>query len=310
MLRSNNNARAVIDEFLRHLEAEAGASPHTVRAYGSDLRHWCEFAARGQEPELAAVTLDDLRAWVASMAAAGASARTLRRRIQSLRALFAWAMRTRGLRTNPAAELTPARLDHRLPDFIRPDETARVLDEVPDADSFEAVRDHTILLMLYATGMRASELIGLLDADVRTDRSELKVLGKRNKERIIPFAGELRAAIEQYRGVRRRTVGGPTEAFFVRPTGEPLYYGLLNRIVHAALDGAVHARKRSPHVLRHSFASDMLNNGADLNAVQRLLGHSSLATTQIYTHLSYRDLQNNYEQAHPRASRKKRGDSQ
>ena len=238
------------------------------------------------------------------MAADGASARTLRRRIQSLRALYAWAMRRKGLRVNPAAELTLARLPQALPSFIRPDETAAVLDTDVDSSDFEAVRNHTIVLLLYATGMRASELIGMRDADVDTVRRELKVLGKRNKERIIPFATEVRQHIESYRALRDRLLGYTPEFFAVRPSGAPLYYGLLNRIVHAALDGSVHAARRSPHVLRHSFATDMLNNGADINAVQKLLGHASLATTQVYTHLSYRDLQNNYELAHPRAQRK------
>ena len=294
----------MIDEFLKYLGSETGASAHTVRAYGSDLRLWCDFAAAGGAPDLAAVTLDDLRAWIASMAAAGVAARSLRRRVQALRALYAWAMRRKGLTVNPAAELTPARIPHPLPSFIRPDETAAVLDAGFDADDFEEARAHTIMLLLYATGMRASELTGLRDADVDTVRCELKVLGKRNKERIIPFAEEVKTTIEQYRAVRDLTVGFTPEYFVVRPSGEPLYYSLLNRIVHSQLDGAVHSAKRSPHVLRHSFATDMLNNGADLNAVQRLLGHASLATTQVYTHLTYRDLQNNYQLAHPRAQRK------
>jgi len=294
----------MIDEFLKYLECEAGVSSHTLRAYGSDLRHWCDFAAGGDEPDLASVTLDDLRGWVVAMSSSGASARTIRRRIQSLRALYAWAMRRKGLSVNPASELVPMRIAAVLPSFIRPDETATVLDSDYDSDDFTAVRAHMILLLLYSTGMRASELIGLRDEDVDAERCELKVLGKRNKERIIPFAEEMRRTIGQYRSLRDRTVGFTPEYFAVRPDGQPLYYGLLNRIVHGQLDGAVHSARRSPHVLRHSFATDMLNNGADLNAVQHLLGHASLATTQVYTHLSYRDLQNNYELAHPRAQRK------
>lgn len=295
----------MIDDFLKYLECEAAASPHTVRAYATDLRLWSEFTAGGEEPALEEVTLDDLRQWLVHMAAGGASARTLRRRVQAVRALFAWAMRHRGLQVNPAAELVPPRLSKPLPSFIAPAETAAVLD-APAADpaDFEQVRDHTLVLLLYATGMRASELLGLLDADVDTTRGELKVLGKRSKERIIPFAQEVKQAIDTYRALRDATAGHTPRHFAVRPTGEPLTYGMLNRIVHSALDGRVHSAKRSPHVLRHSFATDMLNNGADLNAVQRLLGHASLATTQVYTHLSYRDLQNNYQLAHPRAQRK------
>ena len=298
-----SNFRAMTDEFLKYLECEKCVSPHTLRAYATDLRLWCEHA--GGEPDLHDVGVDDLRSWVVSMSADGVSQRSIRRRIQALRAYFAWAMRRRGLRTNPAAELSLARLPRRLPDFIRPDETAAVLDApLPAPDDFTAVRDRTVLLLLYATGMRSAELIGLLDADVDTARCELKVLGKRNKERIIPFGTEVRHTIDTYRRLRDAAVGFTPETLFVRPDGRPLYYGLLNKIVHGSLDGAVHSRKRSPHVLRHSFATDMLNNGADINAVQRLLGHSSLATTQVYTHLTYRDIQNNYELAHPRAQRK------
>ncbi|MBD5277287.1 MAG: tyrosine-type recombinase/integrase [Bacteroides sp.] len=295
----------MIEDFLKYTECEAAASPHTVRAYKTDLRLWCEFTTGGEEPDPEEVTLDDLRRWLVQMASDGASARTLRRRVQALRAFFAWAMRHRGLQVNPAAELVPPRMSKPLPAFIAPAETAAVLDTAPaDPADFEQVRDHTIVLMLYATGMRASEMLGLIDADIDTARGELKVLGKRSKERIIPFAREVKQAIDTYRALRDDTVGFTPLHFAVNRDGEPLSYGKLNRIVHNALDGNVHSARRSPHVLRHSFATDMLNNGADLNAVQRLLGHASLATTQVYTHLSYRDLQNNYQLAHPRAQRK------
>ena len=154
--------------------------------------------------------------------------------------------------------------------------------------------------------MRRAELIGLADSAVDTSRGELKVVGKRNKERIIPFGSELREAVESYRRVRDAVTGGPTESFFVRPDGSPLYPMLVERVVRKALQGRAHASRLSPHVLRHSFASDMLNNGADLVAVQQLLGHESLATTQVYTHITYRDLKQNYQLAHPRAGRSAR----
>ena len=292
----------MIDEFLKYLGSETGASAHTVRAYGSDLRLWCDFAAAGEEPDLAAVTLDDLRAWIASMAAAGVAARSLRRRVQALRALYAWAMRRKGLTVNPAAELTPARIPHPLPSFIRPDETAAVLDAGFDADDFEEARAHTIMLLLYATGMRASELTGLRDADVDTVRCELKVLGKRNKERIVPFGPELAQSIDSYRKLRRE-LPAPAPQLLLRPDGRQLSRRQIYTAVHAMLQGNVHAARLSPHVLRHSFATDMLNGGADITSVQQLLGHSSLATTQIYTHVSYKDLKRNYQLAHPRAQK-------
>ena len=295
----------LINQFLDHLSHELNYSTLTVSAYRTDLMAWADFATAGR-PELLHpldVTTSDLRQWIGSLGREGRSPRTIRRKASSLRSFFRFLMCHHGLKSNPASALTLAKIPKDLPVYIRPDDTARVLDDAP-TDTFAELRDRLIIDLLYTTGIRCSELTGLLDRATDTSRGELKVLGKRNKERIIPFATEVRQHIESYRALRDRLLGYTPEFFAVRPSGAPLYYGLLNRIVHAALDGSVHAARRSPHVLRHSFATDMLNNGADINAVQKLLGHASLATTQVYTHLSYRDLQNNYELAHPRAQRK------
>ncbi len=303
----------MIDAFLTYLRCELNLSAHTVLSYGTDLRQWYDFAASvglagckntGDKPDDAAVTLNDLRLWVSFMASEGISARSIRRKIQSLRAFYKYLMRRHGLRSNPAAELSPAKMPKRLPTFIRPEQTEKILDDDYDANDFTATRNHLILDMFYSTGMRCSELMDLLDADINLLRGELKVLGKRNKERIIPFGEEMRELITQYRELRTETIGTdrPTY-FFVRPDGSRLYRKLIYKIVHDSLDGRVTASKLSPHVLRHSFATDMLNNGADITAVQQLLGHQSLATTQIYTHLSYRELLNNYKLAHPRAQK-------
>ena len=303
----------MIDAFLTYLRCELNLSDHTVLSYGTDLKQWYDFAASvgvagckstDDKPDAAAVSINDLRLWISFMASEGISARTIRRKIQSLRAFYKYLMRRHGLRSNPAAELSPARLPKRLPTFIRPDQTEKILDEDYNSNDFTETRNHLILDMFYSTGMRCSELMGLLDADINLHRSELKVLGKRNKERIIPFGEEMRELITQYRDLRAETTGSErTTYFFVRPDGQPLYRRLIYNIVHEALSGRATASKLSPHVLRHSFATDMLNNGADITAVQQLLGHQSLSTTQIYTHLSYRDLLNNYKLAHPRAQK-------
>ena len=174
-------------------------------------------------------------------------------------------------------------------------------------DDFETVRDALIVNMLYTTGMRAAELVDLDDGKVDCLACELKVHGKRNKERIIPFGKELKEMITRYRQIRNSTIGNsaPADPFFVRPDGKRVYYQLVYRVVRRTLSAArVSSSRRSPHVLRHSFATDMLNDGADLTAIQKLLGHNSLATTQRYTHLSYRELQQNYQLAHPRAQKK------
>ena len=294
----------MIDAFLTYIRCELALSVHTVSAYKADLTAWRDYATGGRPDDFRPgdVTTSDLRTWIAAEARAGAAPRTHRRKVQALRAFYKFMVRRHLTDVNPAAELTLSKLPGLLPAFIRRQETEAVLDaEV--SDDFESVRDHLILLMLYSTGMRASELIGLTDGDVDTGRCELKVHGKRNKDRIIPFGKELARTIDTYKRIRATELKASPEAFFVRDTGEPLYYMLVNRIVHKALDGNVHSDKRSPHVLRHSFATDMLNNGADLPSLQQLLGHASLATTQVYTHITYRELQQNYKQAHPRAAK-------
>lgn len=295
------------EDFYDYLRGEAARSAHTVTAYRYDVENLREYlrGEDGAERDPRQITLAELRMWVAELASAGLSTTTIVRKIQSVRAFFHYLVRRHGLSVNPASRLVTPRLPKELPDYVRQEEMMESIDSLEAfSDEFEETRNALMLTMLYTTGMRAAELIGLKDVWVDTARNELKVLGKRNKERIIPFGEELRTMIDHYRSIRSRILpGAPTEAFFVRPSGEQLYYGLVYRVVRAGLEG-VSAGRRSPHVMRHSFATDMLNNGADLMAVQKLLGHASLATTQRYTHLSYRELQKNYKQAHPRAQRK------
>lgn len=319
------------DDFISYLKGERGASPLTVRAYARDLQEFTEFIAAsvGADPsgiDLMAATQADVRAWIASLSAAESRSSTLARKLQSLRSFFNYLCRHRGLETNPAKRLRAPKPDKPLPAFVPESQTQALIDnEFRAADRiephltldkrFEACRNRLIVLMLYSTGMRAAELTGLKDANVDTARRELKVLGKRNKERVIPFGDELAEAISDYRALRTEMAstfgieasGGP---FFIRRDGQPVYYGLVYGVVNRALtDARVSSPRRSPHVLRHSFATDMLNNGADLAAVQQLLGHSSLATTQRYTHLSMREIFENYSRAHPRAQSPHQGNT-
>ncbi|ROT13345.1 recombinase [Muribaculaceae bacterium Isolate-105 (HZI)] len=294
----------MIDDFLTYLRCELNYSPHTVDAYRRDLTGWRDDTTSGGRYAFdpASVTLLDLREWIFSLSKRGSSPRTVRRKVQALRAFYRWMMRCRGLQANPAAELTLPKLEKPLPVFVRPEETESVLNEEVDMTDFEQVRDRLIVDMLYTTGMRCSELTGLTDAGVDLTRGELKVHGKRNKDRLIPFGKELADMIRHYQTLRNNTAGR-SELFFVRSDGRPLYRKLVYNVVYRALQPTT-ALRRSPHVLRHSFATDMLNDGADINAVRRLLGHESLSTTQIYTHITYRELQQNYQQAHPRALKK------
>lgn len=296
-----------ISKFITHIRTELQLSANTVEAYQRDLLQWQEFATESGRYELRpdTTTINDLRLWISSLSSAKDSPRTLRRKIQSLRAFFRYMMKYEGMQRNPAAELRPPKIPHQLPVYVRTEEMQQMLNEDIDTTDFIQVRNHLILEMFYATGLRCTELISLLDANVDCNRGELKVHGKRNKDRIVPFGPGLKTMIESYRNLRQQTCGSSSAGeFFIRPDGQPLYRKLVYNIVHSAMELNVHASRKSPHVMRHSFATDMLNGGADLTTVQQLLGHQSLNATQIYTHISYRDLKQNYELAHPRAQKK------
>ena len=298
-----------IEEYLTYIRCELALSSHTVTAYRRDLLQWRDFAVGGGNVEDFSpmdVTPSDLRLFISHLASRGVSAKSVRRKTSALRNFFSFLIDRHGLKSNPAMEITLKKVPQSLPCYIPQGETEKIFDAAYDNNDFKETRNRLIMLMLYSTGIRCQELINLRDTDINTGRCELKVLGKRNKERVIPFGNELREAIGEYVQLRIRTLCGTSfERFFIRENGKPLYPDLVYKTVHNILvnEGA-HATRLSPHVLRHSFATDMLNNGAVLNAVQKLLGHASLATTQIYTHISYRELKHNYQLAHPRASKK------
>lgn len=303
----------MLNSFITYIRCELALSAHTVSAYTRDLTQWADFATGNKPEELhpADVTTSDLRLWINSLARSGDSPRTIRRKVQALRAFFRYMMRQHGMTYNPAADLTLAKTDKPLPVYARQSETAAILDAEIDTDDFNQVRDRLIVDMIYTTGLRASEVTGLLDADIDTARGELKVLGKRNKERVVPFGQELARSIDAYRTLRDSsplTAVHPsdiTAPLLVRSDGRPLYRKLVYNIVHARLtEGGAHAKRLSPHVMRHSCATDMLNAGAPMASVQQMLGHASLVSTQVYTHVTYKDLKNNYQLAHPRAQKK------
>ena len=296
----------LINSFLTYIRCELNLSAHTVLSYKSDLEQWREFATGGNINNFYPIdaTSSDIRLWISHLASNNLSPRTIRRKRQSLSAFFRYLMKQHGLKHNPMSDISISINHNALPVFIRQNELADFFESEYDHTDFEATRDRLVLLMFYSTGMRCSELTGLLDSNVDTNKYELKVLGKRNKERIIPFGQELKDMIDLYRQLRDNEIETHAPQFFVRSNGEPFYRKLAYNIVHNSLKGNVHSTRQSPHILRHSFASDMLNNKADINAVQELLGHQSLATTQIYTHITYRELKHNYELAHPRALKK------
>ena len=286
-------------------------SPNTLTAYRRDLADWQDFSTNGSaEFRPDDLTAADLRAWIAHLGRKGLSAVTLRRKLQAVRAFYRWMMRYHGLKNNPALDITPSRKPQPLPVNVRQAETESMLADAPTmwegTTPFLQERNRLVVDMLYSTGLRCQELIDLSDADVDTAQCQIRAFGKRRKERIVPFGKELRDSILSYRRLREQSFGKVRGAdpFFLSPKGNKLYPKAVYNIVnHAMRRNNVHASRLSPHVLRHSCATDLLNSGADLNAVRELLGHASLASTQIYTHLTYSDLKQNYEQAHPRATK-------
>lgn len=292
--------KALIDGFLRYMRLEINRSGHTVTAYAGDLERWALFLASRHITAPRDATLAHVRSWLVELKSGGDSARTMRRRIQAVRAFYKWLVEQGEATDNPAAYVELARVPKRLPTFVRPRTLDNVLDAPIDLTDEVAVRDRLIVMMFYETGMRRAELIGLLDANVDTCHRLLKVRGKRDKERIIPFGNELSEWIDRYRALRD-AAAGTRGTFFARKEGLPLYTSLVYKVVHASLVEAGAHGKLSPHVLRHSFATAMLNDGAGLGSVKDLLGHESLATTQIYTHVTLSELKSNYKQAHPRA---------
>lgn len=292
--------KTIIDDFLAYLESEQRGSSHTVEAYGRDLGQFAEWLCGPDISgfDAASVRLGDVRAWIGSLADEGRAVTTLRRKAQSLRAFFKWGMRRGLFDANPAADLVLAKKRKPLPNFIKEAELEDILEE--RGDGFAAERSHIVISMLYSLGLRQAELLALDDDDIDFAAGEIRVTGKRAKQRVVPMPGELAEEIRRWQQVRDARYPGSDRSrpLLKGPHGRISKEKLYN-IVRESLAPASAGRK-SPHTLRHSFATAMVNHGADLDAVREMLGHASLATTQIYTHLSFNELLTSYKGAHPR----------
>lgn len=290
------------DSFLDYLRYERNYSDETVKAYGEDIRQFQSFGEEEsgvQSPS--EVEAELVREWVISLMDRGYTSTSINRKLSSLRSYYKFLLKKGEVKADPLRKVVGPKNKKPLPVFLRESDMNRLLDEIDFGDGFEGCRDHLIIEMFYATGMRLSELIGLDDKDVDFAASVIKVTGKRNKQRLIPFGDELKNGMLEYVRVRNENVDVKSDAFFVRKTGERLYRNIVERIVKRNLSKVVSVKKRSPHVLRHTFATSMLNHEAALGAIKELLGHESLATTEIYTHTTFEDLKKVYNQAHPRA---------
>lgn len=291
-------------EFSDYMLRELNRTPATVDAYLNDISQFISFLPADEgEPDLRAVTPDDVNAWLASMSASGLSLLTLRRKLQSLRTFYRFMLRRRHMQTAPTADIEVAHGASRLPSFVPDDDMRRVFRELNDDDTLTGLRNRLILEVLYCLGIRRAELIGLNDADIDFGRQTLTVTGKRGKTRILPMPGELLDLIRGYMTRRDEEIPGRSGgALFVGRHGDRMRPGAIQSLVNNALSN-LDIERRSPHLLRHSFATSMLRNGADVNALREMMGHSRLSTTQIYTHLTDRDLRASYDAAHPRAKK-------
>ena len=291
-----------VDSFLQYLQKERKYSLNTVQAYENDLLEFSEFCEKRLSKDVLNVGVSDVREWVVEMSdgSDAVGVRTVKRRISALRSFYKYLRREGLVSKNPAAVLVLPKASKPLPKFFREEEMGRLLDDVMTGDEFQDRRDKLIIDLFYQTGVRVSELVEIKDSDIDMGRGMLRVFGKRRKERLIPIGGKLLKEIEAYKA-KRNTEIGKTSELFVRKNGEKMYRRGVYDVVHRSLTKVSSLKKRSPHVLRHTFASTMLNNGADIYAVKALLGHSSLAATEVYTHSSFAKLIKTYKTAHPRA---------
>ena len=291
------------DFFLDYLTAERNDSPHTVVGYGRDIREFQAFLeSLYSSADWTRVRAEDVREWIIYLLdERNISPASVNVKLSALRSFYRYLRLTGYVSINPMEKIASLKTSRPLPYFVRESEMDRLLELTLENRSLGGIRDRLVIMMLYETGIRRSELLGLKDSDVDTVAMQVKVTGKRNKQRIIPFGNELKEEIQAYLCSRESELGlKEAAAFFVTDNGMPLTDSLLSSIVKDNLSKVTTIKKKSPHVLRHSFATAMLNNKADLTSIQKLLGHESVATTEIYTHVSFEELKNEYKNAHPR----------
>jgi len=293
---------SMIDSFVKYLQFEKRVSANTVTAYRTDLEQFTTFlkdSSPGMQPEYA--EHGSIRSWIITLVESDLDTATVNRKIACLRSYFKFLLKQEAIGHDPMTKIKVLKTKKKLPSFVKENDMVSLLDHSSFDNSLEGWRNKLILELFYATGIRLSELINIKELQVDLHVRTIKVLGKRNKERVVPFPASIVPIMESYRDVRNRTVDIKGHGFlFVTDSGERCYPMMIYRVVKKHLE-ATSADKRSPHVLRHTYATHLLNKGAEINAVKDLLGHSSLAATQVYTHNSMEKIKKAFDQAHPKA---------
>jgi integrase/recombinase XerC len=290
------------ESFINYLKYEKRYSHLTAIAYKKDLDQFEEFFVKTVgDFNVEGINDRIAREWVIDLMDNGLSARTVNKKISALKSFYKYLLRMEIVSENKLVNITVPKVRKKLPQFVEEKNLDHLLDDGFFKSDFEGLRDKLIISLLYGTGIRLAELMHLKDADIYHTEFLIKVLGKRNKERIVPYPRSLNMLIDQYKAERTRLFGAHVKCLFLTASGEEVYEKLIYRIVNKNLTFVTTISQRSPHVLRHTFATHLLNRGADLNAVKEMLGHSNLSATQIYTHTSMDKIQKVYRQAHPRS---------
>ena len=288
----------LIEDFLQYLLKEKRYSKHTLTGYRGDIEELKKYSFRYFEEPIEKVNHKIIRSWFAQLLEDGSKPRTIHRKASSLKSFFKYLLQKELLMVNPMVLVPLPKLDKQLPKFVDKCDLRKLLDDIPFEDSFEGVRDHLIIELFYQTGIRSSELINLKIENIDFSLNQLKVYGKRNKERLIPLTVQIIETIKKYLTYR---IKGIERNIFVTSKAKKLYPKLVYNIVNKNLAKVTTLSQKSPHVLRHSFATHMLDNGAELNSIKEILGHVNLTATQVYTHNSMEKIKSIYKQAHPRA---------
>ena len=289
----------MVKSFLQYIQYEKKYSSCTVFSYHNDICQFESFLSESYSLPIENTGLKHIRAWILQLKGQNIESRSINRKLSALKSLFKFALRTNLIKSNPCIKLQALKTPKKLPVFFKETELKNALESTKDnKNDFAEARNNIILEILYQTGIRRAELIGLKDSDFNFFSLTLRILGKGNKERIIPISKSLKEKAEEYINLKNQIFDSPY--FILTDNGEQSYPNLIYRIVKTSMSEVSSLNKKSPHVIRHSFASGLLNNGAEISAVKELLGHANLAATQIYTHTSYEQLKKAYKQAHPR----------
>ena len=290
------------EDFINYLRYEKRLSPHTVIAYSNDLDQFFIYLKSVYSLDnIKEVNHSVIRSWVVSLMENKIIARSVNRKISTLKSYYKFLLREKLLDVNPMHKIQSPKNPKRLPVFVEESKMNSLIEDVTFEDDFVGRRNLLIIEMLYSTGMRRIELVNLKESAINYYNSTVKVLGKRNKERLIPLTSGLIVLIKEYVAQRDKTIQAKDDFLFLTEKGNQIYPGAVYRIVKDALNKVTTLSKKSPHVLRHTFATHLLNNGANLNAIKELLGHANLAATQIYTHNTIGKLKSVYSKAHPKA---------